>query len=460
MRRRCPESGGRWARTRGWPSTWARHPPRAQELRFAWERFVAGRGHRTTTTIPTIVREAIGDSWRRSLAAGVDPTGNEPRRSSPTRSALRALGGASAGPRGAADPRLPRRHRRRGGVPRGRHRRRRHAALDRGQRAAEHARGRVMNFAEGTLWSEPGAGTNAIGTALAVDHAVQVFGPEHFNELVQRWTCSAAPIHDPDTGEPLGVIDLTGDFSTVHPRSLAVAMATARAVEASLGSSCRSATRACAPATAPGAAAPGSRALVSPTGRADHPVPPSWGDRRAGSIPPGGGALALPSGATRSPSRSTARCEAFVVRAREQRANRCPPLLKLSMLGRDRAMLESAAARPSCGRGSPRSSRCCARIRRAKRRDAVRGPARRRRQPGQRARRGVPAAQAARPVDRHRSLPAHLRLETDVRRVEGLLARRPRSRRRRALPGPAAPGFRGARCGNERERLDPGCARR
>ena len=89
-----------------------------------------------------------------------------------------------------------------------------------------------MNFTEGTLWSEPGAGTNAIGTAIAADHAVQVFGPEHFNEVVQRWTCSAAPIHDPDTGGLLGVIDLTGDFSTVHPHSLAVATATAQAVEA------------------------------------------------------------------------------------------------------------------------------------------------------------------------------------------------------------------------------------
>ena len=58
-----------------------------------------------------------------------------------------------------------------------------------------------MNFAEGTLWSEGGAGTNAIGTAIALDHAVQVFGPEHFSDPVQRWTCSAAPIHDPDTGE-------------------------------------------------------------------------------------------------------------------------------------------------------------------------------------------------------------------------------------------------------------------
>ena len=91
-----------------------------------------------------------------------------------------------------------------------------------------------MNFAEGTLWSEPGAGTNAIGTALAVDHAVQVFGPEHYSDPVQRWTCSAAPIHDPDTGELLGIIDLTGDLNTVHPHSLAVATATARAVEASL----------------------------------------------------------------------------------------------------------------------------------------------------------------------------------------------------------------------------------
>ena len=91
-----------------------------------------------------------------------------------------------------------------------------------------------MNFAEGTLWSEGGAGTNAIGTAIALDHAVQVFGPEHFSDPVQRWTCSAAPIHDPDTGAVIGVIDLTGDLSTVHPHSLAVATATARAVEASL----------------------------------------------------------------------------------------------------------------------------------------------------------------------------------------------------------------------------------
>src|SRR5215207_7740487 len=45
---------------------------RAQELRFAWERWQADAGDED----PTIVREAISDSWRRSSAAGVDPTGS------------------------------------------------------------------------------------------------------------------------------------------------------------------------------------------------------------------------------------------------------------------------------------------------------------------------------------------------------------------------------------------------
>ena len=81
-----------------------------------------------------------------------------------------------------------------------------------------------MNFTEGALWSEAGAGTNAIGTALAADHAVQVFATEHFVEVVQAWTCAAAPVHDPGTGELLGVIDLTGLQRDVQPHSLAVAM--------------------------------------------------------------------------------------------------------------------------------------------------------------------------------------------------------------------------------------------
>ena len=44
---------------------------RAQELRFAWERWIANEDDDD----PSILREAISDSWRRSSAAGVDPTG-------------------------------------------------------------------------------------------------------------------------------------------------------------------------------------------------------------------------------------------------------------------------------------------------------------------------------------------------------------------------------------------------
>ena len=45
---------------------------RAQELRFAWERFIAEDDDGDTG----LVREAITDSWKRSSEAGVDPTGS------------------------------------------------------------------------------------------------------------------------------------------------------------------------------------------------------------------------------------------------------------------------------------------------------------------------------------------------------------------------------------------------
>ena len=70
-----------------------------------------------------------------------------------------------------------------------------------------------MNFVEGALWSEAGAGTNAVGTALAAEHAVQVFAAEHFTEPVQRWTCAAAPVtRSGHRARCSAIIDLTGDM--------------------------------------------------------------------------------------------------------------------------------------------------------------------------------------------------------------------------------------------------------
>ena len=153
----------------------------------------------------------------------------------------------------------------------------------------------TMNFAEGALWSEGGAGTNAIGTALAAEHAVQVFAAEHFTEPVQRWTCAAAPVHDPDTGAVIGVIDLTGDMASVHPHSLAVAIATARPSRRILR--CEMLDRDDAPALAlrrppRSATRPARRSSPAPAGIAAGP--PGLARRRPARVPAGGGALDAP----------------------------------------------------------------------------------------------------------------------------------------------------------------------
>jgi hypothetical protein len=69
---------------------------------------------------------------------------------------------------------------------------------------------------------------------LAVDHAVQIFTGEHFSRTVHPWSCSAAPVHDPQTGAILGVLDLTGGDDVAAPQSLVVVRAAVAAIEAEL----------------------------------------------------------------------------------------------------------------------------------------------------------------------------------------------------------------------------------
>jgi hypothetical protein len=90
------------------------------------------------------------------------------------------------------------------------------------------------HFVPGCLCSEAGIGTNGIGTALALDHPLQVFSAEHYNRLLHGWTSSAAPIHDPDTNALIGAIGLAGSFRRAHPHSLALVTAAARLAEAQL----------------------------------------------------------------------------------------------------------------------------------------------------------------------------------------------------------------------------------
>ncbi|MFF4357548.1 GAF domain-containing protein [Streptomyces sp. NPDC001604] len=91
-----------------------------------------------------------------------------------------------------------------------------------------------MNFVPGARWAETAMGTNAPGTAVAVDRPVQVFAAEHFIRQVQPWTCAAAPVHDPRTGRVLGAVDITGGDGLAHPHSLGFVQAVARAAESQL----------------------------------------------------------------------------------------------------------------------------------------------------------------------------------------------------------------------------------
>lgn len=91
-----------------------------------------------------------------------------------------------------------------------------------------------MRFMEGARWAERDVGTSAPGTALALDHGIQVTGREHFATPVQRWSCTAVPVHDLRTHEVLGVLDVTGGDDAVAPHVLPLLEATAAAVEREL----------------------------------------------------------------------------------------------------------------------------------------------------------------------------------------------------------------------------------
>jgi transcriptional regulator of acetoin/glycerol metabolism len=96
------------------------------------------------------------------------------------------------------------------------------------------SRAESMNFMAGARWSEDYAGTNAPGTALELDHGVQIFSHEHYSRIVQPWSCTAAPIHDPATGRIVGVLDVTGGDLVATPQSMALVQAAVHAVETEL----------------------------------------------------------------------------------------------------------------------------------------------------------------------------------------------------------------------------------
>ena len=91
-----------------------------------------------------------------------------------------------------------------------------------------------IGLADGHQWTEHSVGTNGIGTALATGRPTHVYSEEHLMRVLHIWSCSAAPITDPDTGRVIGCVDVSGTARSLHPATVALVAATAKLAEAQL----------------------------------------------------------------------------------------------------------------------------------------------------------------------------------------------------------------------------------
>jgi hypothetical protein len=172
--------------------------------------------------VATGVRDLVADSWLRSMAAGINVDASEPP-----------------------------------------------ITLDEGllnDYRAEHPLSPIFPV----LYDEEHAGTNAPGTALRLDAPVTISSAEHFVRPVQRWSCAAAPIHDPVTRRILGVVDVTGGDDIGSPQTIAMIRAAARMAESELA--CLDASR---------------QASTSTVSMSTVALVPGWHPGRADGLAPG-----------------------------------------------------------------------------------------------------------------------------------------------------------------------------
>jgi hypothetical protein len=178
-------------------------------------------------------RPVIADSWRRSLAAGVDPdlrsaplvfdadTVPGVRESHPLdrhlpmlRETLRGMADASSHLMVITDADG-------------------HVLWSEGPPGIRRRAGGI-GLVEGFRWAEESVGTNGIGTALSLGAPVYIQATEHLVRVLHPWSCVAAPITDPDTGEVIGCVDISGTKGAMHPAVIALVDVAARLTEAQL----------------------------------------------------------------------------------------------------------------------------------------------------------------------------------------------------------------------------------
>jgi hypothetical protein len=305
------------------PVRWAKLLRRAHELALA------------EGTPPSVLRTLVAQSWERSAAAGVNPDRPAPRMLDEEETA-RSL---ARNPISHLLPMIQ------SMLAEATEEARYFAALSDANGVLLWAGGHsgALEIAEapaflpGHLASESAVGTNAIGTALVLDHPVQIFSAEHFNRLLHGWTCSAAPIHDPETHEILGVLDLSGEFTSGHPHSLPLVGAVARVVEDKLAEEqIRRDERLRQRYLERIAAESRLRsALVSRTGRVLAASPRGWLGRSI-ELPAEAETLTLSDG-TELTAEPIDRKGARIVFPAARKRFRLPPRVRLEVLGRRRA---------------------------------------------------------------------------------------------------------------------------
>ncbi|GFM88794.1 sigma-54-dependent Fis family transcriptional regulator [Pseudomonas cichorii] len=88
----------------------------------------------------------------------------------------------------------------------------------------------TQGFMAGASWSERGAGTNAIGTALACEQAVHIEPDEHFLKANRFMTGSASPIFDAER-RMIAILDVSSDSFLPPSHTLGMVKMMSQSVE-------------------------------------------------------------------------------------------------------------------------------------------------------------------------------------------------------------------------------------
>jgi transcriptional regulator of acetoin/glycerol metabolism len=196
-----------------------------RQVAAAWERFVATGDFGNQPP-----RQTIAESWRRCRDLGVRPEANRAPSQLDVRSIERILATAALGLSGRevlqgyefflresghvivlADAS--------GNIL--------HVA---GQQGTQEQLERI-NFMPGGMWAEDICGPNGVGTPLKLGRPEVVLGTEHFCQGWQPWVCYGSPVRDPESGEIIGVVDITGPVRLAQIETLGLTVAIAQAVE-------------------------------------------------------------------------------------------------------------------------------------------------------------------------------------------------------------------------------------